>query len=79
MSARIKLLTEGLRSGGGKAKYHDVPPEHVFHGQQRADNFSDNKCTSCSSSLCFVFGVSRNFVSRCQRPVVCLQAARMDS
>src|SRR6202000_353511 len=59
MSARMKLLTQSPRSGSGKAKYHDVPPEHVFHRQQRADNVGDNKGTSCSSSLCLVFGVWR--------------------
>ena len=57
MSARMKLLTQSLRSGGGKAIYHDVPPEDVFHKQQRADNADDNKGTSCSSSLCLVFGL----------------------
>ena len=57
MSARMKLVTQSPRSGGGKAIYHDVPPKRVFHRQQRADNADENKGSSCSSSLCLVFGV----------------------
>ena len=57
MSARMKLVTQSPRSGGGKAIYNDMPPERVFHRQQRADNADDDNGTSCSSSLCLVFGV----------------------
>ena len=53
----MKLLTQSPRSGGGKAIYHNVPPEDVFHREQRADNADDNKGTLYSKSLCLVFGV----------------------
>ena len=82
----MKLLTQSPRSGGGKAIYHDMPPKHVFHRQQRGDNADDNKRTSYSSSLCLVLGVwclvfdvSRCSVLRCQRPGVCPQAVGADS
>ena len=78
MSARMKLRTQSPRSGGGKAIYHDVPPEHVFHSQQHADNADDDKGTSYSSSLCLVCGVSSCSVSRCPCQVVCPQAVGAD-
>ena len=75
----MKWLTQSPRSGGYKTIYHDMPPEHVIHRQQRADNADENKGTSYSSSLCFMFGDSRCSVSRCQRPPVCPPAVGVDS